>query len=174
MRGSSGRRNLYNVTMQQENHLTRLDATDWRLIDALQRDGRTTVAALARIVNLGTTATSERLARLLTSGVISGIHAVVDPARVGLPLTAFVRMRPYPGSSKVALRDIEQIREVMECHHVTGEDCYLMRVCARDMEHLERVTERLAGHGQTTTSLVFASPVPRRSLVAPDPASGAG
>lgn len=157
--------------MTSENHLTDIDATDWRLIAALQRDGRTTVAALARMVNLGATATSERLARLLTSGIISGIHAVVDPARIGLPLTAFVRMRPYPGSSRVILRDIEQIAEVMECHHVTGEDCYLMRVCARDMEHLERVTERIAGHGQTTTSLVYASPVARRDLVPPDPAA---
>lgn len=157
--------------MPPENHLTALDATDWRLLAALQRDGRTTVAALARMVNLGATATSERLARLLTSGIISGIHAVVDPARIGLPLTAFVRMRPYPGSSKVILRDIEQITEVMECHHVTGEDCYLMRVCARDMEHLERVTQRIAGHGQTTTSLVYASPIARRDLVPPDPAA---
>ena len=155
--------------MPQDNHLPDLDATDWRLIAALQRDGRTTVAALARTVNLGTTATSERLARLLSSGVISGIHAVVNPARVGLPLTAFVRMRPYPGSSSVILEDIEQTPEVMECHHVTGEDCYLMRVCARDMEHLEKITERLSGHGQTTTSLVYASPVARRDLVAPDP-----
>src|SRR5690242_12297356 len=104
--------------MPPENHLADLDVTDWRLLATLQRDGRTTVAELARTVNLGATATNERLARLLTSGVISGIHAVVDPARVGLPLTAFVRMRPYPGSSRVILRDIEQITEVMECHHV--------------------------------------------------------
>jgi len=141
-----------------------LDATDWRMLDALQRDGRISVAALGRLVGLGPTATGERLARLMDSGVIARIQAVLNPSRVGLPLTAFVRMRNYPGTTKALLSAIEQTPEVVECHHTTGEDCYMLQVHARNMQHLEEVTERIAGFGQTTTTLAYSSPVPRRPI----------
>lgn len=122
------------------------------------------IAALARRVGLSPTAVTQRLARLRDIGVIFGFSALLDPRAFGLPLTAYVRLRPFQGSSKAFRRAVTQIQEVVECHHTTGDDCYLIKVVARDMPHLEEVTERIAGHGETTTSLVYSSVVQRRAF----------
>lgn len=141
-----------------------LDATDWMILEALQDDGRITVAALARTVNLSPTATTERVNRLQNAGVIRGFKAVVDPAALGLRLIAFIRMRPFRGTGKAFREQVEAMPEVLECHHTTGEDCYLIKVAAADMAHLETITGRVAGFGDTTTSLAYSSPVPGRAL----------
>jgi Lrp/AsnC family leucine-responsive transcriptional regulator len=142
-----------------------LDDTDWTILEALQEDGRISVAALARAVNLSPTATTERLNRLQNAGVILGFKAVVDPAALGLRLVAFIRMRPFRGTGKAFRKEIDAMPEVLECHHTTGEDCYLIKVAAADMSHLESITDRVAGFGDTTTSLAYSSPVPGRALV---------
>ena len=144
---------------------TALDDTDWSILEALQDDGRLSVAALARAVNLSPTATAERLNRLQGAGVILGFRAVVDPAALGLSLVAFIRMRPFRGTGKAFRKEIDAMPEVLECHHTTGEDCYLIKVTAVDMPHLETITDRVAGFGDTTTSLAYSSPLPARGLV---------
>ena len=143
---------------------TSLDDTDWAILETLQEDGRISVAALARAVNLSPTATTERLHRLQSAGVILGFHAVVDPAALGLSLVAFIRMRPFRGTGKAFRKAIDAMPEVLECHHTTGEDCYLIRVAAADMGHLETITDRIAGFGDTTSSLAYSSPVTRRPV----------
>ena len=142
-----------------------LDDTDWTILLRLQEDARTSIAALARTIGLSPTATTERVNRLLATGVISGFHATVDPARLGLPLLALIRLRPHPGASTVLRQEIEQSPDVLECHHTTGDDCFVIKVAARDMRHLEQITGRLAAHGDPTTSMVYSSPVPRRPFV---------
>lgn len=141
-----------------------MDETDWMILETLQDDGRITVAALARTVNLSPTATTERVNRLQNAGVISGFKAVVDPAALGLRLIAFIRMRPFRGTGRAFREEVEAMSEVLECHHTTGEDCYLIKVAAADMAQLETITERVAGFGDTTTSLAYSSPVPGRAL----------
>jgi Lrp/AsnC family leucine-responsive transcriptional regulator len=148
-----------------------LDDTDWAILEALQDDGRLSVAALARAVNLSATATTERLNRLQDAGVILGFRAVVDPAALGLSLVAFIRMRPFRGTGKAFRKEIDAMPEVLECHHITGEDCYLIKVAAADMTHLETITNRVAGFGDTTTSLTYSSPVSGRTLRRPDHAA---
>ena len=140
------------------------DATDWRILDALQEQGRASFAELARAVSMSASAVTERVRRLEETGVIAGYTAVVDPERLGLPVLAFVRLR-YPHGNYKPFHDLlESTPEILEAHHVTGDDCFVLKVTARSMRHLEEITGRVSGLGSVTTSVVYSSPLPRRAV----------
>ena len=147
-----------------------LDDTDRRLLTLLQRDGRLTFADLAREVAMSASAVTERVRRLEESGVIAGYQAVVDPERVGLGILAFVRLRYPTGNYRPFHALLDSTPEIVGAHHVTGEDCFVVKVLARSMRHLEEVTGRIAGLGAVTTSVVYSSPLARRAVDAGDPA----
>lgn len=141
-----------------------LDAVDRGVVEALQRDGRMSVADLARAVNLSPSATADRLRRLTDLGVITGYTAVVDPEVLGYAVQAFVRLA-YPSGNYKPFHDLLSVLpEVVEAHHVTGDDCFILKVLARSMRDLERITGKLATLGGITTSVVYSSPLPRRNL----------
>lgn len=141
-----------------------LDDTDWRLLEALQADGRASYADLGRLVALSPSAVTERVRRLEESGVITGYAAQVDPEALGLAITALVRLR-YPHGNYGPFRDLlASTPEVGEAHHVTGDDCFVLTVRARSMRHLEEVTGRIAGLGAVTTSVVYSTPLARRPV----------
>ncbi|MFJ6698844.1 Lrp/AsnC family transcriptional regulator [Streptomyces sp. NPDC091272] len=140
------------------------DATDWRILEALQRDGRATFAELARAVSMSSSAVTERVRRLEEAGVISGYSAVVEPERLGIPILAFVRLR-YPHGNYKPFHDLlDATPEVLEAHHVTGDDCFVLKVAARSMRHLEEVSGRIGALGSVTTSVVYSSPLARRAV----------
>ena len=141
-----------------------IDDTSRRIVSELQRDGRLTIAELGRRVGLSAPAVTERLQRLESAGVIRGYHADVDPRAIGLSLGAVVRIRPAPGQLRNVAEAAVEADEVVECHRITGEDCYILRAHVRDVEHLEELIDRFTPLGQTTTSIVQSSPVPRRGL----------
>lgn len=146
------------------NPLPDLDETDHRLIRALQHDGRASTAALAREVSLSPSATAERLKRLTETGVVTGYQVSVDPEKLGFSITAFVRLA-YPSGNYKPFHDLVQSTpEIVEAHHVTGADCFIIKTHARSMRDLERITGRLAALGSITTSVVYSSPVPGRPL----------
>jgi Lrp/AsnC family leucine-responsive transcriptional regulator len=139
-----------------------LDATDHATIRHLQQDGRTTVAHLARAINLSPSATSDRLRRLTDTGVITGYSITVNPEALGYAVTAFVRLA-YPTGNYKPFHDlVESMPEIIEAHHVTGADCFIIKILTRSMRDLERLTGRLATLGPITTSVVYSSPVPAR------------
>ena len=144
-----------------------LDSTDRSLLDELQRDARVSRAELGRRVGLSPPAVAERLERLLDAGVICGFHAEVDPRAVGYALSAIVRVRPAPRQLAAVADLARSTPEVVECHRITGEDCYFMKAHVRSVEHLEEVIDRFAAYGQTTTSIMQSSPVPQRPLSLP-------
>lgn len=140
------------------------DATDWRILDVLQRDGRASYAELARAVSMSASAVTERVRRLEEAGIIQGYAAVVDPERIGLPVLAFVRLR-YPTGNYKPFHDlVAATPEILEAHHVTGDDCFVLKVAARSMRHLEEVSGRIGALGSVTTSVVYSSPLPRRPV----------
>jgi Lrp/AsnC family transcriptional regulator, leucine-responsive regulatory protein len=140
------------------------DATDWRILDVLQRQGRASFAELARAVAMSPSAVTERVRRLEEAGVIQGYAAVVDPERLGLPILAFVRLR-YPHGNYKPFHDlVEATPEILEAHHVTGDDCFVLKVAARSMSHLETISGKVGALGSVTTSVVYSSPLPRRPL----------
>jgi Lrp/AsnC family leucine-responsive transcriptional regulator len=143
-----------------------LDRTDWRLLEELQRDGRASYADLARVVAMSPSAVAERIRRLEEAGVIAGYRATIDPERVGLQVLAFVRLRYPNGNYKPFHALLDSTAEIVEAHHVTGEDCFVLKVVARSMRHLEEVTGRISGLGAVTTSVVYSSPLTGRALAA--------
>jgi Lrp/AsnC family transcriptional regulator, leucine-responsive regulatory protein len=144
-----------------------LDATNLRLLDELQGDARLSLAELGRRVGLTAPAVAERLQRLEERGVIRGYRADVDPRALGNALTAILRIRPAPRRLQVVAEVARETPEVVECHRVTGEDCYYAKLHVRDVEELERVIDRFTPYGQTTTSIVQSSPVAGRSIAPP-------
>ncbi|MEU9804137.1 Lrp/AsnC family transcriptional regulator [Streptomyces sp. NPDC051000] len=140
------------------------DATDWRILAALQENGRAGFAELARAVSMSASAVTERVRRLEEAGVITGYTAVVDPEKLGKPVLALVRLR-YPHGNYKPFNDLlEATPDILEAHHVTGADCFVLKVAARSMRHLEEITGRISGLGSVTTSIVYSSPLSRRPL----------
>ena len=149
---------------QRRNGVFADDPTNRRIVAELQADARLTLAELGRRVGLSSPAVAERLQRLEADGVIAGYHADVDPRAFGYTLTAVVRVRPAPRQLPKVAEVAGATPEVVECHRITGEDCFFMKAHVRDVGHLEEVIDRFTPFGQTTTSIVQSSPVPARGL----------
>jgi Lrp/AsnC family transcriptional regulator, leucine-responsive regulatory protein len=141
-----------------------LDETNLGLVAELQADARLSLAELGRRVGLSSPAVAERLQRLQDAGVIRGYHADIDPAALGYPLSAIIRMRPAPRQIPKVAELARATPEVVECHRITGEDCFLIKVHLRSVVHLEEVIDQFTPYGQTTTSIMQTSPVPARGL----------
>lgn len=147
--------------------MLQLDAKAWALLMALQDDGRAPLKVLAQAAGLSVPATVERLKRLKEAGVVRALGAELDPARAGYPVRAIVGITvPQPGK-KAFLDKLRRATEVLECHHVAGADSYVMTVVARSLQDLEHFLASINGYGETRTSIVFSTPIPRRGLVAP-------
>ncbi len=140
----------------------RLDPTDRRILSELAADGRVSLAELGRRVSLSSPAVAERVQRLERAGVITGYHAEIDPRALGFPLKAIVRIRPGARQLPKIPELAEQIPEVAECLRITGEDCFVLTVHLRSMDELSGLLDRFLVYGETTTSIVNATPIPRR------------
>jgi Lrp/AsnC family transcriptional regulator, leucine-responsive regulatory protein len=139
-----------------------LDETDRQIIGELGKDGRMSFAELGRRVSLSSPAVTERVRRLEQIGVITGYRAEIDPRALGYQLTAIVRVKPAVRQlSKIAelAADIPQIEE---CLRITGEDCFYMKLHLGSIEELPSVLDQFLLYGETTTSIVNATPVRRR------------
>ena len=143
-----------------------LDPTNLRLIEELQTDARLSLAELGRRVGLSAPAVAERLGRLEGDGVVSAYRAEVDPRALGYSLSVVIRVRPAPRELKKVADLAQRTPEVVECHRITGDDCYFMKAHVRDVTHMEEVIDVFAAYGQTTTSIVQSSPVPARGVTA--------
>jgi Lrp/AsnC family leucine-responsive transcriptional regulator len=139
-----------------------LDAVDACLLKALTEDARTSVAELARLVGLSAPSVSERLKRLEESGVIKGYAAAIDPAALGLPLAAWLRIRPLPGELKCVAEILRGLPEIVECDRITGDDCFIAKAHVRSVEHLERMIDAIIPFAMTNTAIIQSSPVERR------------
>lgn len=137
-----------------------IDETDTIILDLLQENARISQADVARAVGLAPSAVLERIRKLETRGVIRGYTALVDPHALDLPMLAFVAVRSEraPGDDSVASA-LSKCPEVLELHHVAGDDCYLLKVRARDAEHIGRLLRhrfgRIPGVTSTRTTIVL-------------------
>jgi Lrp/AsnC family transcriptional regulator, leucine-responsive regulatory protein len=141
-----------------------LDGTNIRLLEEMQSNARLSNAELGRRVGLSAPAVADRLARLEESGAIAAYRTELDPRALGFSLSVVLRIRPAPRELKKVAELAQRTPEVVECHRITGDDCYLMRAWVRDVVHLEELIDRFAPYGQTTTSIVQSSPVEPRGL----------
>ena len=145
-----------------------LDSRNQKLLAALLKNPRASITDLARKVGLSAPATRERLLRLEEAGVIKGWRVELDPKALGFPIAVLIRVRPMPGQLPKIAKLAQSLPQVTECHRITGEDCFLMRVHLRALEELDGLLDKFLAYGQTTTSIVQSSPVAPRSLPLPD------
>ncbi|MEM9502710.1 MAG: Lrp/AsnC family transcriptional regulator [Cyanobacteria bacterium P01_E01_bin.43] len=139
-----------------------LDDVDGRLLDILHQDARTSIADLARALNMSAPSVSERLKRLKESGVIQDFTIAVDPKMLGYALSFYVRIRPLPGQLSKVVAMIQALETIVECDRVTGDDCFIAKVHVRSTDELEHMIDQLLPYAQTNTSLIQSSPVKRR------------
>jgi Lrp/AsnC family leucine-responsive transcriptional regulator len=144
-----------------------LDATDWRIVAELQRDGRLSYNQLGRLVTLSAPAVAERVRRLEESGVIAGYQARIDPARAGLPLTAFIQMRCTTGRCLLKTTSADDFPEVVEVHKLSGNSCSMLKVRVASMPHLEGLLERLGNHGEMNSHVVLSTQYEGRPVEPP-------
>jgi Lrp/AsnC family leucine-responsive transcriptional regulator len=139
-----------------------LDDTDRQIIGELAQDGRISFAELGRRVSLSAPAVTERVRRLEQIGVITGYRAEIDPRALGYQLTAIVRVKPAVRQLSKIAELAARIPQIEECLRITGEDCFYMKVHLGSIEELPSVLDQFLLYGETTTSIVNATPVPRR------------
>jgi Lrp/AsnC family leucine-responsive transcriptional regulator len=139
-----------------------LDAIDARILNALVDDARISIADLARSVGLSPPSVSERIKRLEEVGVIEGYTLTINPKALGLPIAAWLRIRPIPGQLQKVAEILRGLPEIVECDRITGEDCFIARAHVPSVEALEKLIDQVIPYAMTNTSIIQSSPVKRR------------
>jgi Lrp/AsnC family transcriptional regulator, leucine-responsive regulatory protein len=154
-----------------------MDAMDMKTVAHLQAAGRESWTRLAETLGVTGPAAAERVRRLEERGVIRGYAALLDPTAVGARLTAFVAVTlEHPKHRRAFLERVESLAEVQECHHVAGDDDYLLKVRCSDTSHLDRVLsdelKGVPGVLRTRTTIVLGTP--KETTVLPLPVGDDG
>jgi len=139
-----------------------LDPIDQQIISELSANGRVSFAELGRQTHLSAPAVTERVRRLEQAGVITGYRAEIDPRALGYQLTAIVRVKPAVRQLAKIAELAADIPQIEECLRITGEDCFYIKLHLGAIEELPEVLDRFLLYGETTTSIVNATPVARR------------
>jgi Lrp/AsnC family transcriptional regulator, leucine-responsive regulatory protein len=139
-----------------------IDTYDTRILAELQRDARISMSELGRRVHLSQPAVAERVKKLELSGVITGYHAAVNPARLGYGIRALVRV----GRADYAtvLKRVEQSPEVINAFNVTGEDSWTLEIAVQDVSHLDEVVTKFCLLTETSTSIILNAPRENHAL----------
>ncbi len=141
-----------------------IDEIDRNILKEMQVDARISYAELGRRVGLTTPAVIERVRKLEDAHIIIGYRAEIDTAKVGLPITAFIRMSITGVDYGHIIEVVQGSNEVLECHRGTGGDSFIMKIAVSSVDHLQEVIDRLTPYGITTTTIVLSSPVRRRII----------
>lgn len=143
--------------MKEQNLDYLLDEIGWKILAELQQNARISFTELGRIVGLSTPAVTERIHKMEEAGIIVGYRAQIDPAKVGLPILAFVNVK-VGGENLARFMEVAATHpEVLECHRVTGAESFLLKVAVADVSHLERLLDALMPYVATTTSMVLST-----------------
>ena len=140
------------------------DPVNVQLLRLLVADPRVTTSELARRIDMSAPAIRERVQRLEEAGVIAGYRTDLDPRALGYTVTVIVRVRPMPGRVAQIAELARATPNVVECHRITGEDCFFMKAHLHSLDDLDDLLDRFLVYGTTTTSIAQSSPVPPRQL----------
>src|SRR6201995_6082202 len=142
-----------------------IDDIDFEILAELQANARIAFAELGRRVGLSPPAVIERVHRLEESKVILGYRTSVDPAKVGLPVRAFIHVTVAGDKLGKFASVVRNLPEVLECHRVTGAESFILQVAVRAVGHMQEVIDSMMPYVSTNTSMVLASPVPWNSVL---------
>jgi Lrp/AsnC family leucine-responsive transcriptional regulator len=147
--------------------VSRVEDIDRKIVGLLAGDGRMSYTDLGRATGLSTSAVHQRVRRLEQRGVIRGYAAVIDAESVGLPLTAFISIRPIdPSAPDDAPERLRSLAEIEDCHSVAGEESYILKVRVRAPSELETLLARIRAEANvsTRTTIVLSTPYEQRPL----------
>ena len=144
-----------------------INGKSWKILQAIQADGRISLTELAAKVALSVPAASERLKRLEEAGVVRGYRALVSAEAVGYDVMALVGMTTAQPDKARLIAQLQSMPEVLECLHVTGQDSFILRVVTRNIRHLEQFVGSINHFGETRTSIVMSAPIALRPLAPP-------
>lgn len=144
-----------------------LDATDWAIIGEVQRDARLSFNEIARRVKLSAPSVAARIRRLEEAGVIDGYHARINPAAVGLPLTAFIQLHCHLGRCLLKTSTAEKFPEIVEVHRLSGSSCSMVKVRTASMAHLSSLLERIGEHADANSHIVLETSLEHQALTVP-------
>jgi Lrp/AsnC family transcriptional regulator, leucine-responsive regulatory protein len=134
-----------------------LDPIGWEILEELQKDGRISFAELGRRVGLTLPAVAERVRKMEDAGIIMGFHADINPAKIGLPIAAFIRISVVGDVFSRMAKAVRDMPEVLECHRGTGADSFTLKVAVESVQHLERLIDKLTPFGTTSTSIILST-----------------
>ena len=149
-----------------------MDEKDVNLLKFIQRDARASSSRLGRLVGLSTSAVNERIRKMKKNGVLKEYVTVLNPAAVGLDVCAFIQvLLRGPDDEVEFLERVRDLPEVSECHHVTGQFSYLLKVRTPNVSHLELLLrdaiKNMDGVTRTETMIVLSSPKETTELALP-------
>jgi Lrp/AsnC family transcriptional regulator, leucine-responsive regulatory protein len=142
-----------------------VEEIDRRILSLLAGDGRMSFTDLARQTGLSVSATHQRVRRLERRGLIRGYAAVINPAEAGLPLTAFISIKPFdPAAADDAPERLAHLAAIEACHSVAGEENYILKVRVASPGDLENLLSeiRAAANVSTRTTIVLSTPYENR------------
>ncbi len=142
-----------------------MDMTDHKIIEILQEDGRISMKDLGKIVGLTSPAVSERVKKLEESGIIEGYKAIISPDALGRVIKAFIHISLPNNMYKKFINEARKDPRIVECHHITGDDCSVLKVIVKDMYELEEVIDSIKEIGSTKTSVILSTPIQSKSIL---------
>lgn len=142
-----------------------MDATDRKILEILQTDGRISMKELGKRVSLTSPAVSERVKRLEENNVITGYKAIVDPLKLGLTVKVIIHVGLNVTAHKAFLKLAREHEAIVECHHVTGSDCMTITALLHDTPELEKLLDKIQGIGSTRTEIVLSTPLANKPIL---------
>ncbi|MCP4020591.1 MAG: Lrp/AsnC family transcriptional regulator [Desulfobacteraceae bacterium] len=141
-----------------------LDRIGKRILQELVKNARSTFSEIGRKVGLSSPAVAERVYKMEEAGIICGYHARIDPDTIGRNVFAFVTLTTQSNKYPKIFEFASKTKEVLECHHISGEDSLIFKVGVGSISHLDKLVEKLNAYGETKTAIVLSSPVQERTI----------
>lgn len=141
----------------------KIDGIGFNIIRELQNNARATFSDIGRKVGLSPPAVAERVYKMEASGIIRGYHADVNPEVFGHQVLALISLTTRPERYPEIHAFAGQEKQVIECHHVSGQESFIFKAGSTSISHLDRLVEKLGNFGETRTTIVLSSPVEKKS-----------
>ncbi len=142
-----------------------MDITDAKILEILQEDGRVSMKELGKRVSLTSPAVSERVKRLEENGVITGYKAIVNQVMLGLNVTVIIHVGLNVSAHKVFLKFVNDHKSIVECHHVTGNDCMTIKAMLANTLELEKLLDEIQAIGSTRTEIILSTPLENKPIL---------
>lgn len=142
-----------------------MDLTDVKILEILQLDGRISMKELGQRVALTSPAVAERVKKMEESGLIKGYKAIIDERKLGKHVKAIINVGLKVSNHKAFLKLASEENAIVECHHLTGEDCMNVKILIEDTLSLERLLDRIQQVGSTKTTIILSTPLENKPIL---------